>query len=76
MSHNPSAKPDPPKLPVAWAIVPVISLGILSWAPFLYASVRTHARKYRILTGLYLGWRSSRGFWSRSVAGMAAQLAE
>jgi DNA uptake protein ComE-like DNA-binding protein len=55
MSDLPSAQPDPRKLPAAWAIVPVISLGILSWAPFLYASVRTHARKYRILTGLYLG---------------------
>jgi hypothetical protein len=54
MSDLPSPQPDPRKLPVAWAIVPVISLGILSWAPFLYASVRTHARKYRILTGVYL----------------------
>jgi DNA uptake protein ComE-like DNA-binding protein len=54
MSDQPSAQPDPQKLPVAWAILPVISLGILSWAPFLYASVRTHARKFRILTGLYL----------------------
>ncbi len=54
MSELPSAQPDPRKLPVVWAIVPVISLGVLSWAPFLYASVRTHARRYRVLTGLYL----------------------
>lgn len=54
MSDLPSPEPDPHKLPVAWAVVPVISLGILSWAPFLYASVRTHAPKYKILTGIYL----------------------
>ncbi len=55
MSEQPSPDQQPQKLPAAWAIVPVASLGLLSWAPFLYASVRTHARKYRLFAGVYLG---------------------
>jgi DNA uptake protein ComE-like DNA-binding protein len=46
--------PDTELLPAVWAVVPVISLGILSWAPFLYASVRTHARKFQVATAVYL----------------------
>ncbi len=42
------------RLATGWAVVPVVSLGILSWAPFLYASVRTHARKFVLATALYL----------------------
>jgi hypothetical protein len=38
----------------AWAIVPVISLGMLSWAVFLLVAVRTGARRYRIVTAVYL----------------------
>jgi DNA uptake protein ComE-like DNA-binding protein len=45
---------DPERLPAAWAAVPVLSLGILSWAPFLYAAMRTHARKFQIATAVYL----------------------
>lgn len=45
---------DVERLPAGWAAVPVLSLGILSWAPFLYASVRTHARKFQIATAVYL----------------------
>jgi hypothetical protein len=38
----------------AWAILPVISLGLLSWAVFLLVAVRTGARRYRIVTAVYL----------------------
>jgi SARP family transcriptional regulator, regulator of embCAB operon len=60
-SNRPASDPpdagspgDVERLPTAWAAVPVLSLGILSWAPFLYASVRTHARKFQIATAVYL----------------------
>jgi hypothetical protein len=43
------------RLPAAWALVPLVSLGLLSWAPFLYASVRTRARKFQVATAVYLG---------------------
>ena len=46
------AQPDP--LNLVWALVPLVSLGTLSWAPFLYATVRTGAQKFKIATGVYL----------------------
>jgi hypothetical protein len=38
-----------------WAALPLISLGLLSWAPFLYVAVRTRARRFQRLTGAYVG---------------------
>jgi DNA uptake protein ComE-like DNA-binding protein len=55
--QRPAGDPAPSdleRLPTAWAAVPVLSLGILSWAPFLYAAVRTRARKFQIAAGIYL----------------------
>jgi DNA uptake protein ComE-like DNA-binding protein len=46
------AQPEP--LNLVWALVPLVSLGTLSWAPFLYATVRTGAQKFKIATGVYL----------------------
>jgi hypothetical protein len=48
------APADLDRLPAAWAAVPVLSLGLLSWAPFLYAATRTRARKFQIATAVYL----------------------
>src|SRR5438132_13509998 len=45
---------EPGRLPAAWAAVPVLSLGTLSWVPFLYAAVRTRARKFIVAAALYL----------------------
>jgi DNA uptake protein ComE-like DNA-binding protein len=42
------------RLPAVWAAMPVLSLGMLSWGPFLYAALRTHARKFQIATAIYL----------------------
>jgi DNA uptake protein ComE-like DNA-binding protein len=52
--RSPAANPAPSRLPVAWAALPVVSLGILSWAPFLYAAARTGARKFKVATAIYL----------------------
>jgi hypothetical protein len=45
---------EPQRLPIVWAGVPVVSIGLLSWVPFLYMAVRTRTAQFRILTALYL----------------------
>lgn len=39
---------------MAWALVPLLSLGLLSWTPFLYVAIRTRARRWRRATIAYL----------------------
>jgi Helix-hairpin-helix motif len=41
-------------LALAWAAVPVLSIGLLSWVPFLYMAARTRAPKFARLAALYL----------------------
>ncbi len=53
-ASEPQEVGQPERLNAVWAIVPVVSLGTLSWAPFLYATVRTGAQKFKVATGVYL----------------------
>jgi DNA uptake protein ComE-like DNA-binding protein len=54
------AESEPPEvaqaepLNLVWAVVPLVSLGTLSWAPFLYATVRTGAQKFKLIMSVYL----------------------
>jgi hypothetical protein len=54
MADSPPSSDEPQKLPAGWAVVPVVSVGFLSWVPFVYAATRTRARKYQIFTAVYL----------------------
>jgi DNA uptake protein ComE-like DNA-binding protein len=38
----------------AWAVLPVASLGLLSWGPFLYIAVKTGSARYRLISATYL----------------------
>ncbi|MEI7815158.1 MAG: hypothetical protein WCJ13_10260 [Coriobacteriia bacterium] len=38
-----------------WVLLPVLSVGMLSWAGFLIAAIRTSQRKYWVACGVYAG---------------------
>jgi hypothetical protein len=45
-----------------WALIPLLSFGLLAPAPFAYAAVRLHERRMWIVTAVYaLAWLARRG---------------
>jgi hypothetical protein len=54
---------------VLWALIPVLSFGFLTPFPFVYAAVRLHDRKLRVIASAYaIAWVTTLTVWAAVLA--------